>query len=412
MAHVRLPRRPLTFLATFLSTKGLAFLGLLWIARSVGPATYGAIELSLAVGTIAGSIGLIGMHGAAPRLALVMGDEKIDDLLSFATFQVAATTVIAAAAVWILGLPPIWACLAGCSSTAAAQAALATYARTRALPIMNSLVDASATIAMVLAVIALQLAGGVTIVHLAEVFTILAVFVAAVSFAVFRWRARANFRSSYQNALSMGWRMQVFGLTSVMFGAGLRPLLALTLSLSALGVYSLCFRVANLLLLVHQVVSTYIFAALYRAGSRGFDLVFTLVVGLLSVLSVGLWAAAPIMIHRVFPTYLPELLLIEKVFPIIEAQVVLWIAEALLENRTNRFGLSTKAALGGLCTIVAYALVFRFGGLAGAVLLFDMALAAFALFQVWLLWRTGDRLPMTAGSILAVVALACASAVH
>jgi len=411
VAHIRLPRRPLTFLVSFVGTKALAFLGLLWIARSVSATIYGSIELSLAVGTIAGSVGLIGIHGAAPRLALAMGDEKIDDLLAFATFLLSATAAVGAAAIWVLGLPPLWACLAGCSATAAAQASLAAYARTRALPIMNSLVDASAAISMVLAVAALQLAREVTIAHVAQVFTFLAASIAAASFAVFRWRVRENFRSGYLNALSMGWRMQVFGLTSVIFGAGLRPLLALTLPLSALGVYSLCFRVANLLLLIHQVVSTYIFAVLYRSGSRGFDLLFALLVGFLAVLSVGLWIAVPLMVHKVFPTYLSDLALIEKVFPLIEAQVVLWIGEALLENRTNRFGLSTRAAGGGLCAIVAYALFFRFGGLAGAILLFDAVLAAFALFQVWLLWRADDRLPMAAGSILAVLLAACARCV-
>jgi hypothetical protein len=402
----RLPRRPIAFLASFLSTKSVAFFGLLWAARVVSPATYGTIELCLAVGTIVGTAGLVGVHGAAPRLALTMGEEKIDDLLAFATFALSATMALVSVVVWSLGWPPLWACFAGCSATAAAQGSLAAYARTSSLPIMNSLVDASATIAMVVAVAVLDFAAGVTVLQLARVFTGLAFVVAAGSFGVFRLRAGQDFFRRYGAALGMGWRMQVFGLASVSIGAGLRPLLALTFPLSALGVYSVCFRIANLLLLFHQVVTTYVFAALYRAASRGFDLFFTLALGFLSIMTAGIWAVLPILIHRALPAYVRDLALVDKIFPLVGAQVVLWIGAALLESRTNRFGRSTAAAVAGLCGILAYAALYRLGGLAEAVWLFDLMLGAFALFQVWQLWRSDDRLPMTAGSILAVTAAA------
>ena len=407
-----LPVAPGRFVITFVGMKAIAFTGLLWLAGISGRGVFGAIELSLAIGMIVGTSGLIGIHGAAPKLALTMGRAKIDDLLAFAAFVVASLAAAGSAVVWLVGLPALWALCIACCAPAAAQATLAAYARTRALPMMNSIVDPLAAVVMICVVGVLHFCGRLTVVWLAGTLTVVAFAIALVAFYAFLRCLRPGFTSAYREALSVGWPILVFGLVGVSIGAGLRPLLAAAFSLQALAVYSLCYRLAGGLLIFHQVLTTAIFSRLYMSGPQGFDRLVMGASTFLTLVALAMWVLLPRFIGLAFPAYRDQAGEIGRLFPLVGSQVILWILNALLENRINRHGASRIAAGSGFGLLFLYIpLVFLVHDLRVAVAMFDIVLMAFSLIQVTLLWRKNDALPLTAMSVIAlgIGSIACLS---
>jgi len=404
-------RDRLVFISVFVGAKVVALVGMLWLARVSDPRVFGGIELALAVGLIVAGIGLLGVPGGVTRQALTMGEPKIGDHLSFAAATIALPTTVAALASLALGGPPALTLTFASCSIAAFQAFGTTFARIRARPLINSVVDPLPVLAAILIATVLWAVGRLTLPMMALATTILAAGLSTVLLAGFVRSRRADFGQAYRRVLGISLPILAYSGVAMMVGAGLRPLLGLRFSLEELALYSLGFRLCAPSMLMHQMLVTAFFARVYTATDATFQRVASGLVAVCVLMVAAVWLGLPVLVRLVFPAYMPMLPALEALFPLIGLQVIYWIIIALLEMKVGRHAVAGAAAVGGYLVFAAFVLVFlglKGGTLLSATIAFDIALAVFAGVQLVLLERKGVRLRLL-GWVLPGAGAACAA---
>lgn len=396
------PRRTFLFLLVFVGTKAAALFGVLWLARVAEPTLYAAVELGLAVGLIVCGVGMLGVPGAATRLALVGGEERVGDYLVFAAASIAVPACgLGLLSAVVLGLASPAPLLVFCCTLSAVQTTGSSYARIRALPLLNSVLDPFATLVVLGLCVTLWLTHSLNLAALNIASGLLATIVTFVLIVSFLRVRRERFGSAYMRLLILGLPILALGGVAMIVSAGLRPLLAARFDLQTLAVYALCFRLCAPALLIYQVLTTGFFARLYRASDATLDRIALGLTGLNTAVIVGVWLMLVPLLEFVFPQYLPEQDHFRIIFPIVGSQVVLWLVAGLLEMKMGRHGIAGRAAVAGYVIFGAFAfafLVFPPSGMRHAVALFTIALLIFILAQCTLAWRSGIRLPLTIAS--------------
>lgn len=393
-------KRWLLFLLVFVGAKAGALLGVLWLARVADPAVYAAVELGLGVGLMVAGVASLGVPGAVTRLALVAGEERVSDYLSFTSASIALpASVIALAAGLAFGWNASLPLVAACCALTAVQTTGATYARIRARPLLNSMLDPLATLMTLAAALCLWIVGSLNQSALSVALTIIAWLLASAAVVNFLRVKRKKFGAAIRRVLVLGLPILALSGIAMIVGAGLRPLLAIRFDLEALALYALCFRLCAPALLVHQILNTGMFARLYRASDRSFDLVLlgSMIVNCTVVLV--LWLLIPTLIRSFFPQYAGNLTMTRGLFAAVGAQVVLWLAVSLLEMKMGRHELAGRAAWAGYAIFAAYVVAiyaFALDTLRDAVLLFDASLLALVLAKCAIAWKAVVRLPLTA----------------
>lgn len=400
--------RQAPFLVAFVGFKALALIGFLWLARVAGGQVFGGIELALSVGLMGATAGLLGLPGGVTRLALVMDEGRIVDLLSFAAACVAVpASLLAAVSLWV-GLPAVWALILSCCALASFQLVANSYARIRGLPLLNSLVDPF-TVLVILALAApLWLVGELTLPAMAVFTTASAAVTSAALLLIHYRKRRPDFRSSYIRAVVISLPMLAMSGVMLVASIGLRPALALKFSLEDLALYALCFRLTAPCMLIHQVITTGFFARVYRSSERNFD---RLMVGMISIycaVVLALWAVMPWVIRVGFPSYVESAATIMPLFPLVGLSVIFWIVSAMLEMMAGRHGAAGRVALWGypvFALSLGAFLIFPDLTLVGATALFDGALAMFIVVQLVALHQRGARFPLAPWALLAPAGL-------
>ena len=393
------------FLTLFIGVKVVALIGILWLARVSSPEVFGAVELSLAVSLMVAGIGLLGVPGAATRLALTLNQPEIDDLLAFAALVVCLPASGAAIAVLVVGGPPVWVLLLASCAAACFQTIASTWARVRRRPLVNSIVDPFTILSVLLVGAGLRAFDLLTVINLAKALTILSIFLTVGLVVLFSTRRGVGFAARYKNALIIAGPILALGGVSILVSSALRPVLGGLFSLQALAVYSLCFRLTAPCMLLHQVFATAFFARIYQAGDRRFDqLAAGLAVACLAIIGALLLVMRP-MIETVFPAYAASVEIMAHLFPLVGLQVLLWILNALLEMRVARHGVAGRAAVLGYMIFgvgIGAIILLRPDTLAQATAIFTVSLLLFATGQIVMLRSRGERLPlMFAVAILA-----------
>jgi hypothetical protein len=393
-------KRWLIFLVVFVGVKAGALLGVLWLARVADPAVYAAVELGIGVGLIVAGVASLGVPGAVTRLALVGGEERVSDYLSFTSASIALpASVIALGAGLAFGWNASITLVVACCALTAVQTIGTTYARIRARPLLNSMLDPLATLVILAVALGLWVIGSLNQTALSVALTVIAWLLASASVIAFVRVKRDKFGEAIRRVLVLGLPILALSGVAMIVGAGLRPLLAIRFDLEALALYALCFRLCAPALLVHQVLNTGVFARLYRASDRSFDLVLlgSMIVNCTVVLV--LWLLIPSMIASLFPQYAGNLMMTRGLFAAVGAQVVLWLAVSLLEMKMGRHELAGQAAAAGYAIFAAYVVAIYASALdtlRDAVVFFAASLLALALAKCAIAWKAGVRLPLTA----------------
>lgn len=400
------PQRTLLFLVVFGGAKAAALFGVLWLARVAEPTLYAAVELGLAVGLIVCGVGMLGVPGAVTRLALVGGEERVGDYLVFAAASVAVPAcVLGLVSAVALGWDSPGSLLVFCCALSAVQTTGSSYARIRALPLLNSVLDPFATLVVLGLCVVLWLLHSLTMMAVNITAALLATLVTIALVATFLRVRREQFLPAYMRLLRLGLPILALGGVAMIVSAGLRPLLAARFDLQALAVYALCFRLCAPALLIYQVLTTGFFARLYRASDATLDKIAIGLTAVNTAVIAGVWLVLIPLLELVFPQYLSEQDHFRRLFPIVGAQVALWLIAGLLEMKMGRHGIAGRASVAGYVVFGAFGLaflVFPTSEMRHAVALFTGVLLIFILAQCTLAWRRGIRLPLTVASSIGV----------
>lgn len=342
MARVRKAFAALLFLGCYGSARGLAFFGPLLLSRLLAPDTYGGLELALAIATVMGSVVGLGVPQATPRLRLLLGHERVTDILILAFLLSALPLYLSSLASFWLGTPPVVSLTLGLGVLYGAQYSLSFWARVEGYKYLSTWVDNGSLVLLGVSAIVLTVLGAAP-----ELTGFLyGVWGLALPLCLIGLGALSILRPQgllklWRTALKEGVPLVLTSLVLVAFAASPRLLAGRFLPLADVGALAFAARLCLIMLVVHQLLMTWHFRDLFTWPTQRWDKIFAGILVSLAVLGVGVMFAWPWVVPHLTPDYpaIPRL-----VVALIAGQTILWIAIALLESMLNRQGLGRRAA--------------------------------------------------------------------
>jgi len=390
----------MVFLLAFALGKGSAYFGPLLLSQIMTVQDYGSAELGLSIGLIGAQLLSLGVPGAIPQLVLIRKENHVLDLLFFVTASIGVIGLGGAAVAYAVSGPLLHVFAGVAIAGAGAQVAASVYYRANGRRFGILVADN-------LALYTFLIVGALVFLILRQV-PLWAMIVGcgsiALGFTVFALAGlartiRPRFFAAHADARKMGFFMMVNSLVYFTIVSSSRILVGWFLSVEAVSVYSVCFRVAGAIFLVHQLVITAYFTRLYESSAEWFDRYY------LKLLAVTMAGAAIIVAgfelfgDRLLPgwtAYFPQM---SRLLPIVCMQTILWVSLAQVEMRINRALISHQATMWLLiCAgvmVATLAALHSFGllTLPVAVLVFACTLFLALQAQLALLWRHGVKLP-------------------
>lgn len=398
----------LSFLGSYGSARGLAFLGPMLLPRLLAPDVYGGLELALTLAALLGSAVGLGVPQAAPRLKLILGHGGVLDVLALAFLLSALPLLLASLlGVW-LGLPWVATLTCGLGVLYGAQYGLSFWARVEGRKFLSTWVDNGALVLLGASAAGLTLlAATATPDQMIQSVWGLALPCLGLGFGVLLVLRPTNLFGQWRTALAEGLPLLATGLVLAGFAAAPRLLAGRFLPLADVGALAFAARLCLVLLVVHQLLMTWNFRNLYTWPTDRCDRVFAGLLGGLAALGCGILLLWP----WVAPVLAPDQPSLPRVtVALVASQTILWIALALFEAMIGRQGLGTRAALalalvGGLAWAAIEAGFLIYPAETGTIAFAGCGLLAMGVATQWLLlWRAGLVLPR-AGLALAAAAV-------
>ncbi|MEZ5773383.1 MAG: hypothetical protein R3D33_01345 [Hyphomicrobiaceae bacterium] len=401
------------YLASFIGSKAVAFLGPLVLAAALRPDIYGALEMALSTGLVLAMVSSLGLWGAVPRVTLRANPIPIIDILALFLSVAGLAFFLAGLAVAATGLGAAAALVCFVSMTSAAQGALTALCRTYSRRNVAVWVEGLATHVAIAVALASLLIGAARIEHVAALSGLACAALTLGAFIVFLRTRRADLAARLRSVMRTSLPLLGYSLVSVWLATSPRVLIGALLPAGFIAVYAVDFRFAGLLLGINMLMMTGLFRRIYQMRTRRFDRLGAIYAGALAIISLAFALAVPVILAQVEMKALADAGARDAaiaVFPLVMAQIYCWAVSAMLQMRVSRARLVAPAV--ALQTILAAATAGLFlwltqtgMGFAGAVVLLLGQSVGVNLIELGLLARKGLVMPRLAMSWAAAVAL-------
>jgi O-antigen/teichoic acid export membrane protein len=395
------------YLAHFGFAKAAAFLGPLLLARMLDPDLYGGIEFSWSTSALAATVLSAGIPAALPQLLLLRRPIAAMDIMAAAVLLPGAAALGLILLLALAGSPPAATLVVSCTVLALAQLCASSYSRTRSHRNSALWLEGLATHVVVLVALGAGWRGGASIRDIAAGTTCAAALLTVGSAViVFRFRA-ADFIKRLRVAIRLGLPLLVYSLCSIWIVVSGRVYLGATLDAPDLAAYAVSFRIGSAVLIVQAILATALFARLYRLDARRYDRYLGAYLILIAMLGVLLVLLYPLILDRLALHAIDQHGRSESIsiFPIVMLQIFGWNAWALLELRVARARRGAQAAWRTLPIFALFALLiaglFWMNELTlrGTAWLVAAQMAAGVAVQLYVLWRRGLKMSLTASSL-------------
>jgi hypothetical protein len=386
-----------TFALSFGLGRGSAFLAALAIPRMVDAHIYGTIELALTVGSLGATLVGLGGTAVAVKFHLVDNDPRANAVLFGHCLWLCAVALAGAGVVAALDWHGEYACGVAMIGLFGFQASGGAFARMRGHVHLTGWVESSSIFALFIVAIAFTQLGGLTVRELlCSAFVIVLAIGIASAIAFFRAKVGDIARLVVQT-VSIGAPMMIFGLSQALLFGTPRLAIAKQLTLNDVACFSLCARIALVLVFASQVLSIGLFRSVYRMEGASIGRYFKWWIAALSVISMTLTIAAyfgaPLAVKG---TDIPAATFV-ALFPAAAMQTTLWVLNSNLEMFIVRDLLSRQAAMFCFAIVAAGLLVaavvsWLVGlGLMAIIGIYSLAMLAMLLVQMRLLASKGVR---------------------
>jgi O-antigen/teichoic acid export membrane protein len=395
MLSLAVLQRAATFVMSFGLAKGSAFFAALALPRMTDVSSYGLLELAITIGLVCASVLGFGAPSVATRDYLVDKDPRAPFLVAGYCLWLSSIGIIAAMCCLALNLGPAYVCSAALVGLYALQFSLGTYTRMRGWIHICGWCD-NLTVLLVFAVMAAYvLLGGTDFATVTWGLLALALMVVAGASILFSRARFADFRSVVIRVVTLGVPVMYFGASLMLIFATPRMVIAKELTLADVACFSLCGRIAMVMIFVNQIISTGLFRTIYQMDHGSLAKIFAHWTAALSILAtlltVGAYFAAPLM---VLGTDIPAAS-VSAIFPAIMTQATIWVLCSNLEMFIVRDLVSKQAAVA--CVAIAalglvVGLLVRTLGLVSLltiVNLYALAMAGLLLAEMQILSRKG-----------------------
>jgi O-antigen/teichoic acid export membrane protein len=395
-----------SYLANFGLSKAVAFLAPLTLAAWLDSSSYGVVEYAWSWSVLGASLLTLGVPAAMPQLSLRRRPVPVVDVTALWVAGSGALLTAAALAAFVLHATAAVVVLGACT-IALAQVSLSSYTRTFSHRNLAPWCESLSVYVMTVLALGLLFAGLSGVAPLGITTTVAAAVVVIAALTLFARQRQVGLAERLYSAIRLGLPLLAFTLASIWASASGRIFIGGFLSVESLSIYSVDFRLASALLVLHSVVATGLFARLYRMPARAYDRLLSIYLAALAIVAVTMIAVFPFVI-RLFhfrslaPSDIPAAV---DIFPIVALQVYAWGAWASLEVRLARTRRSAPAArraivLMGLVAALCVGLGAR--GLLSlhlCAMLVALQMLGGVGIQVYTLWRRGAKMPRTIGAI-------------
>ena len=376
-------RAAVVFLVNLGAAKAITFFAPIMLAARLDAATYGAIELALATGLILSIFGSLGTTLAIPQVTLRRRPVPVLDIVAIVTGVCCTVFAMVAIAVMSAGGSAVLALAMGVSAVTTIQGAGAMLAQTASRRNAAAWLSSLAILVIVLVVLltsAFRLEGVAALAWcMAAVAALCAVGCGYGAMTCRKPELATRWREVMREALPLLGA----GVVAVWIGNSGRFLMGIGLPLEDVGLYSFEFRLASVVLIMHQVIALGLFAHLYSLPGRQFDR--------LGAVYMVLVAAVLIVLVLLFPTIvrLFEIRALARrniteaigIFPFVALTVQAWLASAAPEMRIARVRRAGRAALASAAVVALIGALFILLSSLGAM---NLRLATIGLaIQMW-----------------------------
>jgi O-antigen/teichoic acid export membrane protein len=395
------------YFANFGLSKAAAYLAPLVLAAWLDSSSYGIIEYAWSWSALTATLLTLGIPGAIPQLSLLRRPVPVADIMALCVAVPGAMLAAAAAVALIVAGSPASAVILGACVIALAQVTLASYSRT--FSHRNPALWFEGLSIYGMAVIALGLAwtGTTGLLPLGIVSTLAAAVFVIGALTLFARLRQTELKTRLQSAVRIGLPLLAFTLSSIWASVCGRIYVGAFLGTDDLSVYSVDFRVASALLIVHSIIATGLFARLYAMPSRQYDRFLSVYLAAIALLAVAMIAAFPLLIstfrfRSIGTDNIPTAV---NLFPIVMLQVYAWGAWASLEMRLARTRRSAPAAWRAMILMATIAAVTVGLGMRGQIslrvcaALMTLQMLGGVAIQLRTLWRRGAKMPRACAAI-------------
>jgi hypothetical protein len=338
-------RTAATFILSFGLAKGTAFVAALALPRLVDTQTYGILELAMTIGAFSAALLGLSAHTAAARIHLVEKHPQARTILIGHCFWLATIGLVAAGGMVAAGRGADYVVCTAILGLFALQMSASTYTRMHGLIHLSGWFDSTSILVTTAVAIVLLTWGAATPAGFAWAFAAITAVVGGTSALALGSMPGRDVKALIMRVVHIGGPMTLYGfLTVAIFGTS-RIAIAKALTISDVASFSLCARLALILVFLHQVMSTGFFRQLYQMNN---GLVGRVLAGWIVVLSAIALALA-VVTHFLAPwlvigTQVPAAAIV-PIFPAIIVQTVLWILNANLDLYINRELIARQASL-------------------------------------------------------------------
>lgn len=338
-------RTGLTFIVSFGLGKGAAFAAAIALPRLVGVDSYGAIELALTVGLLGATVLGLGAPSVATKYDLMDKDPRAVTVLIGHCLWLTAVGVASALFAVLLGLAPAYVCGAALLGVFGLQSSVTAYARMRGRIHISGWVENAAIMIVFFAVAGLAMLDAARPLPLAAILTAASSAVLVASIVALARGRMPGLGGLAGEVVRLGTPMMVFGLGQLMLFTTARLAIAHEGALSEVASYSLCARIALVMVFASQILNIGLFRTVYRASNEAIARYFAAWIAALSLLAfaVGLGgyfgADLAVLGTEIAPGSFAVL------FPVVAMQTTLWVLNSNLEQFVVRDLLSRPAAI-------------------------------------------------------------------
>ncbi|WP_157676343.1 oligosaccharide flippase family protein [Afipia sp. GAS231] len=310
----------------------------------------------------------------------------------------------AAVIVMLVAKSPAQAVVLSACTIALAQITLSSYSRTFSHRNLALWFEGLSIFGIAVVALCLALTGTAGLLPLAIVSALVAVVFVIGALALFARLRQTELTTRLRSAARIGLPLLAFTLSSIWASVCGRVYIGAFLGTEDLSVYSVDFRVASALLIVHSVIATGLFARLYSMPSRQYDRLLSYYLAAIALVAVAMIGVFPLVVgtFRFRSIGTDNINAAIQLFPIVMLQVYAWGAWASLEMRLARTRRSSPAARKTITLMLAIAAILAGLGTQGLLTLtlctFLVALQMLGgvAVQLWTLWRRGAKMPFSA----------------
>jgi O-antigen/teichoic acid export membrane protein len=399
--------RIMIYFTNFGLSKAAAYLAPLLLATRLDTSSYGIIEYAWSWSALVATLLTIGIPAAIPQLSLLRRSLPVADIITLCVVGPGAVlTTAAAIAAFALHAPTQAVVLSACT-IALAQIALTSYTRTFSHRNLAPWFESISICGMAVISLCLALIGLSGIAPLGAASAVVSALVVVSALALFARVKGAELKNRIQSAVRIGLPLLTFTLASIWATVSGRIYVGAFLSIEDLSIYSVDFRVASALLIVHSVVATGLFARLYRMRSRSYDRFISYYLAAIAIIAAAMITAFPLMVGYIhFRSIAAEhMQAMVSLFPVLMLQVYAWGAWASLELRLARTRRSAPAALravllmAGIATLVVALGALGMLSLRLCAILIALQMLGGVAIQFSTLWRRGAKMPRSATAV-------------